>query len=315
MRGVLAGVLCACVAAHAYARRVEPVAFPSVDRGPKAAVVRLQGLLLLPRSGVPNGGYPAVIAMHGCGGMYSTREGHGQELAERMALRVDPMLRDGYAVLFVDSFRSRGVSEVCTIRTRERTISASRRRLDALGALAYLASRPDIARDRIALVGWSHGGGSVLQAVNTRDRAVATFFNRSGAPPFFRAAVAFYPGCTTPLKAGDRYRPGTPTRIHIGLLDDWTPAKTCVDLGAAMAARNEDLLVTTYAGSYHAFESPTGAVIHRTDVPNGVNPGKGVHVGPNPAARDAANASVRVFLRERLAPPIPAGGSFSPGAS
>jgi hypothetical protein len=29
-------------------------------------------------------------------------------------------------------------------------------------------------------------------------------------------------------------------------------------------------------------------------------PGKGVHVGPNPAARKAANASVRAFLRERL---------------
>ena len=33
-----------------------------------------------------------------------------------------------------------------------------------------------------------------------------------------------------------------------------------------------------------------------------VNPGRGVHVGPNPVARDAANASVRAFLRQRLAP-------------
>jgi dienelactone hydrolase len=316
VRRVIVGALCACLAAQAYARRVEPVTFPSVDRGPNAAVVRLRGLLLLPRSGAPSGGYPAVIAMHGCGGMYSTRDGHGQELAERLALRVDPLLRDGYAVLFVDSFRSRGLSEVCTIRIGERTISASRRRLDALGALAYLASRPDIARDRIALVGWSHGGGSVLQAVNARDRAVAAFFDHPDAPPFFRAAVAFYPGCTTPLKAGDRYRPGAPTRIHIGLLDDWTPAKTCVDLGAAMAARSEDLLVTTYAGSYHAFDSPTGTVMHRTDVPNGVNPGQGVHVGPNPVAREAANASVRAFLRERLAPPpIPTHPAASSGAS
>lgn len=120
--------------------------------------------------------------------------------------------------------------------------------------------------------------------------------------PFFRAAVAFYPGCASPLKAGEHYRPGLPTRIHRGLLDDWTPAATCVALGKAMAARHEDLLVTTYADSYHAFDSPTGKVVHRRDVSNGVHPGQGVHVGPNPVARAAASASVRAFLRERPLP-------------
>jgi dienelactone hydrolase len=223
-----------------------------------------------------------------------------------MALRADPWLREGYAVLFADSFRSRGVREICTMHHGQRTVTAATRRLDALSALAYLASRADIAHDRIALVGWSHGGSAVLQAVNTRDRAVAEFFDRPGAPPFFRAAVAFYPGCVTPLKAGGRYRPGAPTRIHIGELDDWTPADTCVDLGAALTARREDFVVTTYADSYHAFDSPTGKVVHRTDVPNGIHPGQGVHVGPNPAARAAANARVRAFLRERLAPLTPA---------
>jgi dienelactone hydrolase len=69
-----------------------------------------------------------------------------------------------------------------------------------------------------------------------------------------------------------------------------------------MQAAGADLLVTTYADSYHAFDSPTGRVVHRTDVPNGVHPGAGVHLGPNPAAREAANASVRAFLRQRLAP-------------
>jgi len=259
-------------------------------------------MLLLPRSAMPPGGYPAVIALHGCGGMYSIRDGHEQELAERMALRAQMYLREGYAVLFADSFRARGMREICTIKHGERTVTAAKRRLDALGALGYLAARPDIARDRIALVGWSHGGSAVLQAVNTRDAAVSGFFERPGAPPFFRAAVALYPGCVTPLKAGDRYAPGAPTRVHIGLLDDWTPAATCAELGNAMAARDEDLLVTTYPDSYHAFDSPTGTVVVRTDVPNGVNPGRGVHVGPNPVARDAANASVRAFLRQRLAP-------------
>ena len=301
MKRWLIAWLCAGLTSHALARPID-VRFPSLDRDAAGASVSLQGMLLLPRSAMPSGGYPAVIALHGCGGMYSMRDGHEQELAERMALRSQMYLREGYAVLFADSFRSRGMREICTIKHGERTVTATKRRLDALGALGYLAARPDIARDRIALVGWSHGGSATLQAVNTRDAAVAGFFERPGAPPFFRAAVALYPGCVTPLKAGDRYAPGAPTRVHIGLLDDWTPAATCAELGNAMAARDEDLLVTTYPDSYHAFDSPTGTVVVRTDVPNGVNPGRGVHVGPNPVARDAANASVRAFLRQRLAP-------------
>jgi dienelactone hydrolase len=291
-------LLCAGMAMHARAHPGEAVAFPSQDRDDSGASIALRGILLLPGRIAPAGGFPAVIAMHGCGGMYSTRN----ELAERLSLRALPLLREGYAVLFPDSFGPRGVREVCTIRHGERTVQVARRRLDALGALAYLVSRKDVARDRIALIGWSHGGSAVLQAVNARDPDVAAFFAQPDAPPFFRAAVAFYPGCATPLKLVDRYRPGAPTRIHIGELDDWTPASTCAALGSALAARDEDLLVTTYPGSYHAFDSPTGSLVLRTDVPNGVHPGQGVHVGPNPEARDAANASVKAFLRERLGP-------------
>jgi dienelactone hydrolase len=301
LKRLCVALLCGGIACCASARRIEVVTFPSQDRD-AGDVVMLQGALLLPGQPQPAGGFPAIIALHGCGGMYSKRHGHESDVAERMLLRAEPWLRDGYAVLFADSFVARGVREVCTIRRGERTVTSARRRLDALGALAYLASRPDIARDRVAIVGWSHGGSALLQAINLRDRAVAAFFARPGAPPFFRAAIAFYPGCATPLKAGERYRPGAPTRIHIGELDDWTPADTCVSLGKSMQAAGADLLVTTYADSYHAFDSPTGRVVHRTDVPNGVHPGAGVHLGPNPAAREAANASVRAFLRQRLAP-------------
>jgi hypothetical protein len=68
-----------------------------------------------------------------------------------------------------------------------------------------------------------------------------------------------------------------------------------------MAARGEDMLVTTYRQLSRVRFADRYAPV-RTDVPNGVNPGRGVHVGPNPAAREAANASVRAFLRQRLVP-------------
>jgi len=132
-------------------------------------------------------------------------------------------------------------------------------------------------------MGGSHGGFTTLVTLG-----------RPGSG--FAAAVALYPRC----QFSRQLRPDVPLLILIGELDDWTPARPCVELGAAMEARAEDFVVTTYAGSHHAFDAPGGPLVHRTDVPNGVQPGQGVHVGPNGAAREAANASVRAFLRERL---------------
>ncbi|HTI47017.1 MAG TPA: dienelactone hydrolase family protein [Casimicrobiaceae bacterium] len=279
---------------------VQQVTFPSLDRDAAGRNIALRAFLILPPSARPAGGYPAVIAMHGCGGVYSLRKGHEDELAERMRIRARLYLDEGFAVLFPDSFRPRSTREVCTVRVGEPTVTSARRRLDALGALEYLAHRGDIAVNRIALVGWSHGGSATLYAINVKDPEVAAFRSLPGAP-FFRAAVAFYPGCRAPLKARDRWDPGVPTRIHIGELDDWTPAQPCTDLGKAMAARGADFDVTVYPGSHHAFDAPTGKVVHRDDVPNGVHPGQGVTVGPNPGSRRAANIRVRAFLRDRLA--------------
>jgi dienelactone hydrolase len=229
MKRLALALSCAVLAITADAQAIEPVAFASLDHDAKGVRVLLHAMLLMPPGAAPANRHPAIIALHGCGGMYSTREGHGEDLADRLALRVDPLLREGYIVLFVDSFRSRGVEQVCTIRHGERTVKIAQRRQDALAALAYLAERRDVARDRIALLGWSHGGSTALEAIDVRHRA--------GAKPFFRAAVAFYPGCQSALDAGARYRPGAPTRIYIGELDDWTPAATCVALGKAMARR------------------------------------------------------------------------------
>ena len=286
--------------APASARSLTRVSFPSIDRDETGAAVQIQAMLLLPDGPVPSGGYPGIVALHGCSGMYSIAKGREDHLADRLAVRVEMLLGDGYAVLLPDSFRSRGRNEVCTIKTGDNPITPTRRRLDALGALAYLADRSDIAHDRIALVGWSHGGSTALATVNVRDREVAAFRDKAGAPPFFRAVVALYPGCKVSLGAGDRWQPGAPTRIHIGESDDWTPAKPCVELGQAMAARGEPLKVIVYPDSHHGFDAPSGDVVHRTDVPNGVNPGHGVHVGANPAAREKANAKVRAFLNDCL---------------
>ena len=276
------------------------VTFPSLDTDREGKPLAIPALLFRPAVPAPGAEIPLVVAVHGCGGMYGSAPGRADKLSEARAAWTELLLSDGYAVLLPDSFTPRGFREICTIKIAERAIKVGARRLDELGALAFGAALRGIDRNRIALIGWSHGGSTTLATINVKDPRVAAFIAADGAPPFYRVAVAMYPGCQAALHAGPRWEPGVPTAIHIGAADDWAPAQPCVDLGRAARARKEPLTVTVYPDSHHGFDAPRGKLVVRKDVPNGVNPGQGVTAGPNPVARAAALDAVRTFLRERL---------------
>lgn len=276
----------------------EYVRFPAVV-AEGAAPIAIDALYYRPAGAAPAQGRPAVVAMHGCGGLYRTTKGGERELTGRHRARAEALIAAGYAVLFPDSLGSRGMVELCTVRFAERTLTAAGRRGDALGALQWLAAQPGIAGDRIALVGWSHGATTTLASIDAADALVKAFRERPGTPPFFRAAVAFYPGCSVAARS-DRWQPATAVRILIGAADDWTPAAPCEALGARARERAWPLETIVYPGAYHGFDAPSGKVRLRTDVPNGVAPGKGVHVGADPAAREDANRRVDAFLRAAL---------------
>ena len=280
----------------------ERVTFASLDRSVAGAPVEISALLYRPEGAAPGYGFPAIVALHGCGGMYSTARGREGTLSLHNLAWAEQLVDAGYAVLFPDSFNPRGRRQVCTVKPTERGIDAATRRLDALGALAWLAARGDVDRDRVALIGFSHGGSTTLAAINARDPAVAAFRGAPGAPPYFRAAVAYYPGCRATLRAGERWQPAIPTRIHIGAADDWTPAVPCVALGAAMQARGEDLAVAVYPDSYHGFDTPGDRRIVRKDIATGVDPAAGVTLAGNPEAAAAAWRRTRAFLQRSLAP-------------
>jgi len=171
------------------------------------------------------------------------------------------------------------------------------RRRDALGALAWLAAQPGVDGARIGLLGWSNGGSTVLAATNLAHPEVA----KAAVRPSL--AVAYYPGCEAEAQRG--YRPSAALLMLLGEADDWTAAAPCKAMAAAA--------VTTvpvpapqwqsYEGAYHGFDG-TAPVRLRRDVPNGVHPGQGVHVGADPVARAAARQRLDRFLREtwRLSP-------------
>lgn len=278
------------------------VSFNSIDRNHSTGnPVVIQALLFKPE-GADLKRLPAVIALHGCGGMYSTSTAQKDTLSIRHKMMAELLVAEGYAVLFPDSFRPRGVEEICTEKSKMRTITQQNRRLDAQAALAWLQSRNDILPERIAILGWSHGGSTVLSTLNSKQSAVAGWRERSPVMPYFRAGLAFYPGCGESQRGGSDYSLSSPLTLFIGESDDWTAPGPCIDLTAKLKAAGEDVMITVYPDTFHGFDGPSNQKRRRLDVPNGVNPGRSVTMAVNPAARDDAYAKLKIFLRRHLGP-------------
>lgn len=300
--GMRFAVLCmaaVCAVAHAAPPVPERVTFESLDRDPATGeTVRIRALLFKPAGG-DGVRRPAVVALHGCGGMYSAVPARRERLSVRHWAMAELLVAEGYVVLFPDSFRSRGQEELCTVAPRHRKITQANRRLDAQGALAYLQARADVAADRIALLGWSHGGSAVLATLNATQPAVAAWVERETVP-YFRAGVAFYPGCGIGNRAVPVYSLAAPLRLFIAGSDDWTAPQPCIDLAARLADEGEPVKITVYPDAHHGFDGPAGRAPTKLDMPGGTRPGMGVTVATDPEAKADAYARMKAYLRAWL---------------
>ena len=274
-----AALLAFLAAAVPVANAQERVEFDSLDRA-AGQPVRLVGYWFA--ASAPNA--PALVLLHGCGGPY----GRAGQLAQRMRDYAALLNEQGANALVLDSLTPRGEKEICTQKVGTRRVTQANRRLDALAALGWLARRGGVDAQRLGLLGWSNGGSTVLAAINTRHPAVAT----ANAKAAF--AVAFYPGCEAELKRG--FESHTPLLMLVGEADDWTPAAPCHEL--ARVAEGASPAIEAYAGAYHGFDSLAPLRL-RKDVPNGVKPGQGVHVGGDAAAREASTQRLLQFLAQQ----------------
>jgi len=188
---------------------------------------QISGFLYKPEG---EGTFPAVIVLHGCGSVSE----HHHDWAKLL-------VKWGYVAFVVDSFSARGVSNVCGKGYR---VSSSERALDTAGAAKYLQQVHYVDRNNIGVIGFSHGGWTVLQAVQQNFLYVAKM---ESFP--FKAAVAFYPYCDPMVPQNIVI----PTLILIGEKDDWTTADKCVDLNKWSDTFNMVELVV-YEGAYHGFD-------------------------------------------------------------
>ena len=202
---------------------------PLVVSNDSVSVVRNDqaGTLTLPKGTPP---FPAVILMHGCGGVTQNMNVWAQRLRSW-----------GYAALILDSFAPRGIENVCD---RGNQFPPGERAKDAFAAAAWLRQRSEIDPARIGLIGFSHGGSTAL-AASVKRRIAAL-----GAQPF-KAVVAYYPNC--PEIALEL---ASDVQILIGSDDDWTPADRCTNWFPHYAeASVHKPLLKIYPGAVHAFDA------------------------------------------------------------
>lgn len=230
-----------------------------------------------------NGPRPVVIALHGCGG---NMRADGSRLTARVPDWTARFLAAGYAVLWPDSFGSRGLGPQCGVANRD--INPTIRARDALAAKDWIGAQSNIDTARIALIGWSHGGSTVLRTVSTMVK-----------PPLreFTTAIAFYPGCRPLAEREARDRQPWATRMPLTILmggaDDWTPPEPCRTLGA-----RKDVRYVEYPDAYHDFDAPNAPIRVRTGLAFTANNSGQAHVGTHPVARAAAIEEVMRVLAD-----------------
>jgi dienelactone hydrolase len=281
----------ALLAASTLAQAQELVHYPSVDADlTKGAPTAIEAYLFKPAGAGP---FPAIVGLHGCGGLFNS---HGKMQARETEWAAT-LTAHGYVVLYPESFASRHVGSGC-IGTDPAVKPWRERARDAYGALLYLQSLAFVIAERIGLLGWSHGGGTVMFTIAKGAEARPHVLPHGD----FRAAIAFYPGWCHADTLGPDWSTAIPTLVLQGASDDWTQAGPCKDLVEHAAAHGTPIDITIYPGSYHDFDWP-GDAVHTFDVGTSWDHGahvKIVHMGFNQDAHDAAVVRAPAFFDAHL---------------
>ncbi|HEY6371690.1 MAG TPA: dienelactone hydrolase family protein [Candidatus Sulfotelmatobacter sp.] len=124
----------------------------------------VQGILYTPTG---NGGpYPALIVVHEYWGLNDWVKDQALRLADQ-----------GYVTLAVDLYRGKVATTPEMAHEIMRGVPEDRAKRDLHAAFAFLASQPNVKKDRIGSIGWCMGGGYSLDVALQEPTLAATVIN------------------------------------------------------------------------------------------------------------------------------------------
>jgi dienelactone hydrolase len=231
--------------------------------------------------GVPDrqGPMPAVIVLHGSGGLMDTpNDDEEAEMGPQFEDWAAILYREGYAVLMPDSFASRGFYEWNDAPdgydNEDRLVM---RVYDAHAALAFACRQPEIDCDRVAVMGFSNGGSGAALAVHAglHDLAALAELPLLGDRPRFALSIPYYPGCgfdgllsTSIDDPAEFYRPTAPVYVQHGdndsLFDDCEDRLEQTELWAKAEGLAENPFHMFVYDAGHSFDSDPSSSSERS---------------------------------------------------
>jgi dienelactone hydrolase len=172
---------------------------------------------------------PTVILLHGCGGPQYPH----------MQTWIDALTAWGFNAVVLNSLSARGVSQVCNRPAS--VVTHEQRALDAYETAKWVIQQA-WATDKVGIIGFSHGGATVISSAASRD------VERNMGKQVIAAGVAYYPWCASHYSWQS---PVMPVQFHTGGKDSWTPPDQCRDLSKSWGLADQHF---HYDEATHGFD-------------------------------------------------------------
>jgi dienelactone hydrolase len=237
-----------------------PYALSDVPDAPEETAV---GTLYLPEQASAENPVPAVVLLHGAGGVISTRgPTYARQLAEM-----------GVAGLVVDAFGARRDMATGFV---DRLLEITEVMLvaDSYAALAYLDERPEVDAARSVLVGFSYGGmATVFSAYAQVAEAFDPVFELDGLR--YAGHAAYYAPCIARFTRHETT--GAPVLMLWGEGDAIVDPERCAEIAADLREGGSEVRTKSFPDAYHQWD--------------------GRRSGPRPIGRNLAPCDYRVDSR------------------
>ena len=152
----------------------------------------------------------------------------------------------GIATFELQSFSSRGIKSTVGSQIK---VTTAMMVLDAYRAFEQLALHPNIDKDRVAITGWSLGGGVALFS------GWLPLIEKIAGELKFASHLSIYPPCI--IEPELLRFTNAPMHIMIGALDNWVPAAACEELVPKIKNSGANIGLTVYPESHHSFDRDT----------------------------------------------------------